>query len=91
MSGFVKPAFFLFLVIFAAGIAGGFMAADRGRKVAVWCLACALLPPLLLYLYFAKPLREVEGFFKKCLNCGELIKWHATECKYCKSGQPGCR
>lgn len=87
MPGYVKPAFFLFIVVIAAGIAGGFMAADRGRKVAVWSLACALMPPLLLYLYFAKPLCEVEGMFRKCKKCGELIKWHASECKCCKSGQ----
>lgn len=87
MSGYVKPALFLFLVVLVAGISGGIMAADRGRRVAVWCTLCALLPPLLLFLYVAKPLREVEGIFKKCLKCGELIKWRATVCKFCKSEQ----
>jgi hypothetical protein len=87
MSDYVKPAFFLLLVVFAAGMTGGFMAADRGRRVAAWCLLCALLPPLLLLLYFARPLREVEGIFKKCKKCGELIRWHSPVCKYCKSGQ----
>lgn len=89
MSGYVTPAFFLFLVVLAAGVAGGFMAADRGRRVAVWCLLCALLPPLLLILYFARPLCEVEGIFRKCLKCGELIRWHAPVCKYCKSEPTG--
>lgn len=87
MPGYVKPAFFFFIVVIAAGITGGIMAADRGRKVAFWSLTCALLPPLLLYLYFAKPICEVEGMFRKCKKCGELIKWHVSVCKYCKSGQ----
>ena len=87
MSDYVKPAFFIFLVILAAGMLGGFMAADRGRRVAAWCLLCALLPPFLLILYFARPLHEVDGIFKRCPKCGELIKWHASVCKYCQSGQ----
>ena len=87
MPGYVKPALFLFLVVVTAGMTGGIMAADRGRRVPVWCLLCALLPPFLLLLYFARPLREVEGMYRKCLKCGELIKWRAPICKYCKSGQ----
>lgn len=87
MPGYVKPALFLFLVVIVAGMTGGFMAADRGRNVAFWCLLCALLPPFLILLYFAGPLHEVEGKFKKCPKCGELINWHAKVCKYCKSEQ----
>lgn len=83
MPDYAKPVFFVFLVIVIAGMSGGFMAADRGRRVFIWCLICALLPPFLLLLYYAKPLREVEGFFRKCVKCGELIKWRATVCKYC--------
>lgn len=89
MPGYVKPVFFLFLIVLAAGITGGFMAADRGRRVAGWCLLCGLLPPFLLLLYFSRPLREVEGVFRKCSKCGELIKWHSRVCKFCKSEQPG--
>ena len=87
MHGFVTPVFFLFLIIIAAGMAGGFMAADRGRSVAAWCCFCALLPPLLFFLYFARPLCEVEGMFKRCSTCGELIKWRSTVCKFCKAAQ----
>lgn len=88
MSDYVKPAALLFLVIVAGGIAGGFLAADRGRRVAGWCLLCSLFPPLLILLYFARPLREVEGIFRKCPKCGKLIKWHSTVCKFCKSEVP---
>jgi len=89
MPGYVKPVFSLFLVVLVSGMSGGFMAANRGRSVSVWCLLCALLPPFLLFLYFSRPLCEVEGKFRRCLKCGELIRWHASVCKYCKSGQTG--
>lgn len=89
MSGYVKPVVFLFFVVIAAGITGGFMAADRGRNVVGWCLLCALLPPFLILLHFAGPIREVEGKFQKCPHCGELIKWRAPVCEYCKSNQTG--
>jgi hypothetical protein len=89
MPGYIKPAFFLFLIVIAAGVTGGIMAADRGRRAPAWCLICALLPPFLLFLYFARPLREVEGMFRKCSKCGELIKWHAPVCKYCNTEQTG--
>jgi hypothetical protein len=41
-----------------------------------------------LVLYYIKPLCEVEGMFRKCSNCKELIKWHASVCKYCQCVQP---
>jgi hypothetical protein len=87
MPGYAKPVFSLFLIILVAGMSGGVMAANRGRSVSAWCLLCALLPPFLLLLYFARPLCEVEGMLRKCVKCGELIRWHSPVCKYCKTGQ----
>ncbi|MGB9080527.1 MAG: hypothetical protein WCD00_04450 [Desulfuromonadaceae bacterium] len=89
MFEYVKPAFSVFLIVVVSGVVGGVMAANRGRKVAGWCLLCALFPPLLLYLYFARPLREVEGKFRKCSNCGALFKWDEPACPYCRSAQGG--
>ena len=89
MSDSVKPTILLFLIIISAGVIGGFLAADRGRKVAGWCLLCALFPPSLLFLYFARPLREVEGIFRKCPRCGAIIRWRASECKFCRSETAG--
>lgn len=82
---YVKPAFIVFLIVIVPGVIGGIMAANRGRKVAGWCLLCALFPPLLLYIYFARPLCEVEGKFRKCSNCGELFKWGKPVCPCCRS------
>lgn len=85
MIEYVKPAFIVFLIVIVPGVIGGIMAANRGRKVAGWCLLCALFPPLLLYIYFARPLCEVEGKFRKCSNCGELFKWGKPVCPCCRS------
>ena len=87
MTEYVKPAFFIFLIVLVPGVIGGILAANRGRMVAGWCLLCALFPPLLLLIYFAKPLCEVEGKFRRCSKCGEYIKWHEPVCKYCRSVQ----
>lgn len=86
---YVKPAFLVFLIVVVPGVIGGIMAANRGRKAAVWCLLCALFPPLLLYIYFARPLCEVEGKFRKCSNCGELFKWDEPVCPHCRSAPGG--
>ena len=89
MADYVIPGVLFFSVIIVAGSIGGYMAADRGRTILGWCALSALLPPFLLVLYFLKPLREIEGIFRKCSTCGELIKWHAPSCKYCKTEQSG--
>jgi len=86
MPDYIKPVLSLFFVVIASGAIGGIMAANRGRNVAAWCVLCALLPPLLLFLYVAGPLCEVEGKFRKCPMCGVLIRWHAAKCKQCASG-----
>lgn len=88
MLDYVKPAFLVFMVVIVAGATGGVMAANRCRNVAVWCLLSALFPPLLLYIYFAGPLCEVEGKFRKCSGCGKLFKWDEPVCPYCRSA-PG--
>jgi len=88
MQDYVKPVFFvLMFVSLVPAICGGVMAANRGRMVAVWSILCALLPPLLLLLYFARPLREVEGKYRRCSGCSELLKWRAPVCKYCHAAQ----
>jgi hypothetical protein len=55
MLDYVKPVFLGVLIVIVAGAMGGFMAANRRRNVAGWCLLCALFPPLLLAVYFLKP------------------------------------
>ena len=91
MFGYVKPVFLVFLIVLVPGVTGGCMAANRGRNVIIWSLLCALLPPLLLVIYFSKPRCEVEGKFRRCSNCGEFIRWHEPVCKHCLREQTVAR
>lgn len=91
MSGYVKPEFLFLLVILVPAAVGGWLAANRGRNVVGWCLLCAFFPIFLLVIYYNKPLREVEGKFRRCPVCQEYIKWRETVCKYCNAGQPPVR
>jgi len=91
MLGYVKPVSMVFLIVLVSGVMGGCMAANRGRNVIIWSLLCAMLPPLLLVIYFSKPRCEVEGKFRRCSNCGELIRWHEPVCKHCLTEQSGAR
>jgi recombinational DNA repair protein RecR len=40
-----------------------------------------------MIVWFEKPLREVEGHFRRCRQCGEWIKWHEDPCRYCQGSQ----
>lgn len=86
MEGFVKPVYLVLLVPTIFGVAGGVLAANRGRNpllVLLWCVASALFPIFIMIIYFKKPLREVEGRFRKCPDCGEWLKWRENLCRYC--------
>lgn len=90
MHGAVKPVYLLFLlVIIIPGIVGGILAANRGRNFVGWSLLSAIFPIFLLVIYFEKPIKEVEGKFRRCRSCGEFIKWRADACKYCGAPRPG--
>ncbi|KAF0215909.1 MAG: hypothetical protein FD174_3919 [Geobacteraceae bacterium] len=87
MADYVKPQFFVFLIVLIPGILGGWLAANRGRNIAGWCILCAFFPIFLMVIYFHKPLKEVEGKFKRCSSCHEFIKWREDICKYCNAAQ----
>lgn len=88
MAQHVIPAYLaLLLVIIVPGVAGGILAANRARNFIGWSILCGLFPIFLLVIYFHKPLREVEGKFRKCRSCGEFIKWRDACCKYCTAPQ----
>ena len=89
MTDYIKPELAVFLIMAVPGIIGGIMAANRGRNIFVWGILSALFPIFLLVVWFEKPLREVEGKFRKCGKCGEWLKWRETTCKYCQAEQPG--
>lgn len=89
MTGYVKPEYLFLLVILVPAAVGGWLAANRGRNIVGWCILCAIFPIFLMVIYFHKPLREVEGKFKRCPSCHEFIKWREEICKYCNAEQPG--
>lgn len=83
-----KPAMLVFLVPVIFGIIGGVLAANRGRNFVLWGILSVLFPIFILIVWFEKPVKEVEGKFKKCVECGEWIKWRDESCKYCQASQP---
>ncbi len=90
MEGFANQVYLILLVPVIFGVAGGVLAANRGRNpllVMIWCMASALFPIFIMIIYFKKPTREVEGKFKKCTGCGEWLTWIETPCRYCGSAE----
>ena len=85
MTGFVKPAMLILLVPIIFGVVGGVLATNRGRSPVLWSILCALFPICILIVYFEKPVKAVEGKFRKCEQCGEWIKWHESPCHYCQA------
>ncbi len=88
MNDVIRPELALVLIMAVPGIIGGVLAANRGRSVVVWALLSALFPIFILIVWFEKPVKEVEGKFKKCVQCHEWIKWRDQTCKYCQAEQP---
>ena len=88
MNDMIKPELMVVLIMSVPGIIGGVLAANRGRNFVVWGLLSALFPIFILIVWFEKPVKEVEGKFKKCVRCSEWIKWRESACKYCQAEQP---
>ena len=88
MSDYIKPEMAVLLIMTVPGIIGGILAANRGRSVILWAILSAIFPIFIMIVWFEKPVREVEGKFKKCISCGEWLKWKDVTCKYCQAGQP---
>ena len=84
----IKPAMLVFLVPIIFGVIGGVLAANRGRNFVIWGVLSALFPIFILIVWFEKPVKEVEGKFKKCVQCSEWLKWRDQTCKYCQAAQP---
>ena len=88
MSDYIKPEYALMLIMVPPALVGAMFARNRGRNILVWAFLSALFPIFLMVIYFQKPLRDVPGGFKRCISCGEFIKWKVAVCKYCSSPQP---
>ena len=87
--GIFSPAMLLVLVPLAFAVIGGKMAYNRGRNPFIWGLGSAVFPICIMIVWFEKPLKEVEGQFRRCPKCGEWIKWAEEPCRYCAAGYKG--
>ncbi len=87
MDRFFSPAVLLIMVPVVFAAVGGYLAHGRGRNVLFWGAASAIFPICIMIVWFEKPLKEVEGKFRKCRGCGEWLKWRENPCKYCGADQ----
>ncbi len=55
----------------------------RGRSITGWFLFCATLPLALIILCNLPPLRETQGRYRHCDDCGTLIPWEHQHCFEC--------
>jgi hypothetical protein len=73
------------ILIAVAGIVGALLARPKGRSPMLWFLLCAIVPILVIAILLL-PSVVAKGYTKKCPYCTEIIKEHATVCKYCGMG-----
>lgn len=83
----LDPALLVYLVPISFAVAGGKIAANRGRNFFIWGVASALFPICIMIVWFEKPVKEVKGHFRRCSNCREWIKWEESPCRYCGGSQ----
>jgi hypothetical protein len=85
MFGLGLPELIVVLIIFAPAVIGALIAKSKGRNVFGWFLLCGLLWFPVIVLLFLPPTTEVEGKYRECPKCKEIIKWQASFCKHCKN------
>lgn len=86
MADILSPAILLALVPLSFAVAGGKLAYNRGKNPLLWGIASAFFPICIMIVWFEKPLKEVQGQFKRCPACGEWLKWAEDPCRYCATG-----
>ncbi len=79
----ISPELYLILVMAVPALIGGRMAFGRGLLWPVWGIACGIFPVIILVIWLKKPVKEVKGFFRRCPDCGEWIKWREEPCRHC--------
>lgn len=83
MTNPLPPELYVTLIMAVPALIGGRMAFGRGLLWPVWGIACGIFPVFLLVVWLKKPVKEVQGFFRRCGECGEWIKWKEVPCRHC--------
>ena len=74
----------ILLICFIPGIVGAYIAGYKGRGKAAWFIICTICPLCIILVLISPPGKEIEGRYKQCPACKELVKWEATICKHCR-------
>jgi len=85
IGGLGLPELIIVLIIFAPAIVGALLAKSKARSVFVWFMLSGLFWLPIIILLFLPPAGEVEGKYRECPKCNEIIKWHASICKHCNN------
>lgn len=65
------------------GTMGALLARRKGRSAARWFIYSVLFWPSVVIVTQLKPMKEVQGAYRKCTSCDELVKWKAKVCAHC--------
>ncbi|MBI5849319.1 MAG: hypothetical protein HZB31_15465 [Nitrospirae bacterium] len=77
----------LYILQLLAGIAGGFMAANKGRSIPFWFMVCLILP-LLTIIIFILPSLKADTAGRRCPNCSHPLRKHEDRCSHCGWQKP---
>lgn len=72
----------LFILQLIAGIAGGFIAAKKGRSILFWFLLCFILP-LLTIVILILPSLKTKAAGRRCPNCSHPLSEREDRCNHC--------
>jgi len=72
----------LYILQLIAGIAGGFVAAKKGRSVPFWFLLCFILPLFTIVILFL-PSLKTETAGRRCPTCSTLLSTGEDRCSHC--------
>src|SRR5579863_9922291 len=83
----IVPWLFSFVLSFVAGIAAAQVATRKGRSPKIWGVCSFLFGPVLLVLWFMRPINEAETEISPPMMACEACHWsvssQATHCPRC--------
>jgi hypothetical protein len=77
----------LYILQLIAGIAGGFIAAGKGRSILLWSLFCFILP-LFIIVIVMLPSLKTGAAGRLCPNCSHPLGKRGESCSHCGGQKP---